>query len=186
MDYGRWKSILEVAYVINRIEEVTNQKIEFNVYSDEKDKEIIEKLKNNKNINYKGYIDSKNIKNIMQNSDILLHIESFNPINIEMIKYSISTKIPDSLASGRILLIYAPKEIACTKYIEENEVGIVANNQEKLQQEILRILDGKIDIEDILKKAQELVENRHRCDRTYEILNRIGEKNNSEDEGTTN
>ena len=171
LGYDRWKSLLDIANVINR---VNNEKIELNIYSGEKDVSIIEKLKACKNIKYKGYINSSEIVEIMKKSDILLHAESFDPINIKKIKYSVSTKIPDSLASGRLLLVYGPKEIACVQYVEKNRVGIVAHNEEELIKFFKDYINNKIDETLILKRAQEIVKNNHRENSVQQILDKIG------------
>lgn len=175
LEYDRWRSILKIGNVIEDINKRESKKIELNIYSGEEDDEIINKLKEHKFINYKGYIKPELIEGTIQNSDILLHTEDFNPINIGKVKYSISTKIPDSLASGRILLIYAPQEIACTKYVKENDVGVVAHNNVELENKLIDILNDKIDIASIIKNANSLVEKRHRSQNIYKILKTIGE-----------
>lgn len=52
------------------------------------------------------------IKQIMQSSDIVLHVESFNPKNIRSVRLSFSTKISDCLQSGSMLMVIGPRNIA--------------------------------------------------------------------------
>ena len=53
------------------------------------------------------------IKSIMGNADIVLHVESFDEEQKSIVKYSFSTKIIDCLQSGAQVLGIGPKDIAC-------------------------------------------------------------------------
>lgn len=175
LGYDRWKSILDIGQTLTTINNETNKKIEFNLYSGEKNKDVIEKLKENQTINYKGFINNEEVINVIKASNVLLHVEDFDKFNIDKVKYSISTKIPDSLASGRLLLAYGPSDIASIKYIKNNNVGIVANNKEELKGKLLQIGNETINKEEIIENAIKIVEERHRNENIYNILKNIGD-----------
>lgn len=173
LGFDRWKSILDVADVITHI---NSKKIQFNLYSGENNLDIINKIRGHKAINYKGFINAKDIIEVMKDSDILLHIEDFSDTNIQKIKYSISTKIPDSLASGRLLLIYGPKGVACVDYVEKNNAGIVVHNKDDLKEKLQEIIEKQTNTKSMLERAQALVEKNHRNNIAYNLLHNIGGK----------
>ena len=169
----RWKNIIEIKEVIDRVNESANIKFEFEVYSGEKNKEILEKVKKQLGVDYKGSISNEVVQEKIQEADILVHTENFEDINKERVKYSLSTKIPDTLASKRILLAYGPKEVASMEYIEKNNVGIVANNKLELETKLFDLANNKIDINSIMKNATELVEKNHRIKSIHNLLYKI-------------
>lgn len=171
LGYDRWKNLLDIAEAIKKGN--LSEKIEFNVYSGEKNQNVITNLKNAKGLNYKGTITAEEVIEKIGESDILLHTEDFNKINIEKVKYSVSTKIPDSLASGKLLLAYGPEEVESINYIKRNNAGIVATDKERLIEMFNNIIDNTIDKDAILKNADFLVEKNHRNNKNYDKLNRL-------------
>jgi len=171
LGFDRWKNLLEIAKIIEESE--LTEKIEFNVYSGEKNKIIIDKLISTKFLNYKGTINSEEVKEKIVESDILLHVEDFNKINVEKVKYSVSTKIPDSLASGKLLLAYGPEEVESINYLKRNNAAIVANNNAELIDILEKLSKNKIDKRSILDNAQKLIEKNHTNDKNYKKLNEI-------------
>lgn len=171
LGYDRWENLLDIADVIE--EKGFKENIEFNVYSGEKNQTVINKLINTKGLNYKGTITSEEVKEKIAESDILLHIENFDKINIEKVKYSVSTKIPDSLASGKLLLAYGPEEVESINYLKRNNAAIVANSKSELENILKKLIKNKINKVNILASAQELIEKNHTNNKIYDKLNQI-------------
>ena len=171
LGYDRWKNLLDIAEVIE--ENQLQKDIEFNVYSGEKNQNVINILTNQKGLNYKGSITAEEVKERISESDILLHIEDFNKINVEKVKYSVSTKIPDSLASGKLLLAYGPKEVESIDYIKRNNAGIIASSKEELIKALKEILKNDFKKDNILNNALNLVEKNHRNDKNYKKLTEV-------------
>lgn len=59
------------------------------------------------------------IKHIMHEADVVLHVESFDEKSIETVKYSFSTKIIDCLQSGSQILGVGPSGIASIEYLKK-------------------------------------------------------------------
>lgn len=171
LGYDRWKNLLDIGEIIRK--EKLEKEIEFNVYSGEKNQNVITKLKNEKGLNYKGTITAEEVKEKIAESDILLHIEEFSKINVEKVKYSVSTKIPDSLASGKLLLAYGPEKVESIDYIKRNNAGIIANSKEELIKVFEEILKDNIEKNKILDNAINLVEKNHRKHSNYNKLSKV-------------
>lgn len=78
-------------------------------------------------------VPHEEIYDIYAQSDILLHIESFDAKVIEYTKYSMSTKIPEYMMSGRPIVCYAPHNIAAYQYVEQSNAGIGVENTAELE-----------------------------------------------------
>lgn len=170
LGYDRWKNVLEIKEIIDKINNEMGLKYNFKVYSGEKNKEILKIMQDNLKEEYCGAISKEKVIEKMEESDILVHTENFEELNKEKVKYSLSTKIPDILASQRIMLAYGPEDVASIEYIKRNNAGVVANSKNELENKLKDFAKRKIDINEILKNARELVEKQHRIDNIYEML----------------
>lgn len=148
--YGREETLFKIAAAIKQINIETEQII-LEVYTSA---EITEEI--DKNLNIKGtsqILGAKpyeEIKRIMRDADIVLHVESFAERNILNVRLSYSTKISDCLQSGCMLLAVGPRNIASI----EEAIAIPGANIVTNEQDILKALKNIVlNKEEILKKA---------------------------------
>lgn len=66
----------------------------------------------------------------MMASDILLHVESDDEYYRSYTTYSVSTKIPEYLITGRPVLGFGPPELASMKIISDNQIGMIIPSTE--------------------------------------------------------
>lgn len=97
-------------------------------------------------------------KVLINESDILLLPMSFKNESIKYVKYSISTKLIEYLASQTPLLLYAPLEIAISEFCITNDCASSLNTRSisQLEQMILSILNRDQDIEDKILRGYNL------------------------------
>ena len=81
---------------------------------------------------FKDYVPHEKINEVYKDSDVLLHIESFDPKTVEYTKYSMSTKIPEYMAARRPIICYAPNCLAVYRYIEKTGAGISVSTSDEL------------------------------------------------------
>lgn len=131
---NRWKMLTRLA------ESLKEGKIY--VYSTEvPSDEILGEFKKH-NIEYNGSVEGKGLRNAIIDSDVLLHVESDDSYYRSLTKLSVSTKIPEYLMSGRMILGFGPKEVASMKILADNEIGMVISSsisKDHLQDELLKI-----------------------------------------------
>ena len=60
----------------------------------------------------------------MANSMAVIHTESFEQEMMELVRFSVSTKIAESLMYGPCLIAYGPEGIASIDYLKENKCRI--------------------------------------------------------------
>ncbi len=80
------------------------------------------------------------IKQIMHEADVVLHVESFEKEAIETVRYSFSTKIIDCLQSGSQVLGIGPDGIASINYLKKVDGAIVIDNLN----DIHKVIDDEI------------------------------------------
>lgn len=143
---NRWKSLLEVSDIVENINSNSDFELHLYIYTSDAGKKMYRDLFRmySKTI-FKEYVEHSEINNLLQMSDILLHIESFEEINIKFIKYSISTKISEYLACGKPIIIYAPEKITLTEYLSENKAALTTCKKEELEYAIRLFCDSTIE-----------------------------------------
>ena len=70
--------------------------------------------------------------------------------------------------SGKCFVLYAPKELACSKYIIENGCGWFAEDKEDLRDVLLRVFNDKQERNQILEKANQIAKANHSFQRNAE------------------
>ena len=124
---NRWKSIVELAKVANQI---SNISFDFRVFClKEPEAEIIEAFEN-AGVRYCGGLNSSQVMIEISNSHCLIHAESFDKKNRMYTKYSISTKIPEYMASKRAIIAIGPSDIASIEIFKDNGIGCVITEKD--------------------------------------------------------
>lgn len=172
MGGGRSVVLVEVAKVIKEI----NSNAVIDVYG-KGYPDAIQKLEECPYINYRGFIPYDEISDVINNSDILLHVESQDKYFVENLKYGFSTKIADCLTCGRPFLLYSSRELACADYLIANDCAWFANTHDTLKEAIISILNDKQERDKKLEKAKVVAKKNHsissNCSKFQEALKLI-------------
>jgi len=113
-----------------------------NVYSVEKPSDAILLEFRKSGINFKGAVEGIQLRSSILDSDVLLHVESDDSFNRSLTKLSVSTKIPEYLMSGRLVLGFGPEEVASMKILADNKIGVVISSSvsnEHLKSELVKL-----------------------------------------------
>ncbi len=133
----RWKMIVRIAQLLD---DNTN----INVFTIAKPSDEIINEFNRVGIVYCGSVKGDDLKKSMINSDILLHVESDDLYYKSLTRLSVSTKIPEYLMSGRLVLGYGPEEVASMKLLSDNNIGVVLSSKlsdDEIKLQLLNILN---------------------------------------------
>lgn len=101
------------------------------------------------------------IKRIQHESDIVLHVESFSAEQIDVVKYSFSTKIIDCLQSGSAMMVIGPAGISPVEYPRQIPGTIVVNNVDVLVDVLNEIISNKTDLINRAKQIHEYAMKNH-------------------------
>ena len=116
------------------------------------------------NCNIHPPVTSEEVLKLQNEADVLVHVESFDLRSKLSVRYSISTKVMDYISTERCILAIGPDDVASIEFIKDNDVGIVANNNQQIETIVLNLLNNP----DLLMK------NAHKC-RDY-VTRRKSEK----------
>lgn len=119
-------------------------------------------------VDYKGLVSYDEVKRVIGESDILFHVETEKGYKERQLQYAFSTKIADSVASGKCFVLYAPEELACSKYIKDSGAGWFASDKRQLVEAISDIINNPEGRIKVLDKAKEMAEANHNFQKNAE------------------
>ena len=138
---GRNNSLNDIGYALGKI----NPEYMLEVYSNEKDEQVYSVFKDNQNVKYMGSVPYTQVQKRMAESDITVIVEGFEEKDINLSRYSLSTKAADALASGASILTYGSLESGIIEYMQSTNAAMVCTDKAKL--------DRNTAFEDIEKQA---------------------------------
>lgn len=173
---GRYQSLLEMGKALSEIKRDGFPKV-IDVYSGSQEARFIEPLKNARGICFHGAVSAEQVPQIMSSSLMVIHTESFDPAMMELVRFSVSTKIAESLMYGPCLLAYGPEGIASIDYLKENDAAYVITQPDRLAEGLTEILsNGKLR-EHIMGNARALAARNHdpevNSKKLYQWLERV-------------
>ena len=170
LGYNRYLSLVEIGKTLFKL---YNGDILLNVYSAEKRQEVLEHLTFENGIKFHGNIPYETVIDVMQKSDILIHAENMDKEIQEKIKYSVSTKIADSLMMGSCLFAYGPANVASMQYLMENDCACVATDSTELENKLKEIIENYDLRMKYGEKAKKIAERNHNIKNNQEYLSSI-------------
>lgn len=126
---GRHKGLIEIGKALQEI----SPSLVIDVYGRAPNNEIKSLLDSSPGVVFNGPISYEKVIDVIRNSDLLVHVESFDPFYVEDIKYGFSTKIADYLSSGLCFLVYAPSSLACSSYVNKYDIAYQVSSFEYLK-----------------------------------------------------
>ena len=122
---NRWASLKNIGRVLQDICDSEGLRSELHVYTYPADVDRYRgELEVCPVVSVKGWVQNKDVPQVLHDSDVLLHVESFDPEIRKYTKFSVSTKIPECMMAGRPILAYGPLEAASIAYVKESGAGI--------------------------------------------------------------
>ena len=147
----RDSALIEIGSVLQELNEAYN----IDIYG-QADENMQQRFINAPGVNYKGLISYDEVRAIISNSDILFHVETEKGYQERQLQYAFTTKIADSLASGRCFIVYAPEHLACSQYVINHKCGWLATNRDELYEALCYVIRDKKQRIDTLKNAVEV------------------------------
>ncbi|MHB1107744.1 MAG: glycosyltransferase family protein [Lutibacter sp.] len=142
--YGRWQTLALISRAIEVVSSVENE-FKLSIYTGTLLSKEMKISLNTNNSSVLGAVPFNEVKKIMDDADIVLHVEAFDKRNIQKTKYSFSTKITDCIQSGNCVMGIGPRELASINFLKESEGAIIANSYVDIISQLRKIsLDNKI------------------------------------------
>ena len=152
--YGRSDTLGALAKALQEINEINGPVAQLEIYTGSP---ITKKLDQTLNIagssRIMGQKPYSEIVEILKTVDIVLHVESFEQEQIDIVKYSFSTKIIDCLQSGSVMMVVGPKGIASVEYPRSIPGTIVVDDTNELKPILFSVVDKP---DELIKKATKI------------------------------
>jgi len=113
-----------------------------------------------------GGLNKKQLKEILNFCDILVHVESFDKKSIESTRLSISTKIPEYLSLEKPVLAIGPKQVASIEYLKD--CAFCITDQKNIYFELIKLLNNRDLQKELSQKALQKFEKNHNKNRNME------------------
>ena len=138
---NRNRSLLEIAKTVDSLNVTDGKHYALQIYTDGKSRALYEKdFSGLACVSFLDYVKHDDICSVYSHAGILIHIETFDTEYRDFIRYSLSTKISEYLATGLPILLYAPKDICVSAYLQENHAAEVVSDPELLERSMRRLL----------------------------------------------
>ena len=181
--YNRFLSLKDIGLAIDKFNSNYNTDIKLDIYTPTTNPDILSHFDGINSINLKGFVTGEEFIKTFNSAKLLLHTESFDKTNIELVKNSVSTKIADSLASGICLLAYGPREVASMRHLIDNDCALIATNKDELEQMLYDAYfnDEKVYkcVENALIAAKKYHSQKTNSEIVYKIMENINETSSS-------
>jgi len=155
LQYGRINSLAKIADVL----EVINQhtiKCYLEIYTgSDITPEINEKLNRKQSSRICGPRPYETIKQILHQADIVLQVESFEPQQQKIVRFSFSTKITDCMQSGSVLMVIGPKGISSVEYTKNIPGVLLATDPDEIGNLLKNVLNNPMEL---LSRAKQIHE----------------------------
>ena len=136
---GRNDSLNEIGYALGKIAPGYRLK----VYSNELEERQYRKLMDNPNVEYCGQIPYSQVMEHMRDCDIQIIVEGFQKKDVDITRYSLSTKVADSLASGSAIFAYGSIECGAIEYAKSTKCIVTCTSKEALTESLLVMLKDR-------------------------------------------
>ena len=131
------------------------------VYSGERNPQILKDLTPENGIRFHGAVSSEEVFRVMGSSMAVIHTESFDPEIQSRIRFSISTKIGETLMNGPCLIAYGPEGVASIDYLKENGAAYTITERAQLEAGLREILTNAQLRGQIVTNARKLANANH-------------------------
>ena len=171
--YGREKSLAQIGRVLDEINLENNMACSLDVYSGDITDAIKKEFENIVSVRFCGFVSGEEYSRIKSEADVFIHVEGFDLNNFDMVKYSVSTKIAETLASGKVLLAYGPAEVASMQHLTDNDYIFAVSDRERLKDAICVLVNDMQVRTNAINQALLIFSKYHLQDKNSEKLREV-------------
>ena len=136
---GRNNSLNDIGYALGRIK----KEYVIEVYSNENNEKYFGVFNDNPNVKFLGSVPYAQVQKRMAESDITVIVEGFAEADVNLSRYSLSTKAADALASGASILTYGSLESGIIDYMQSTGASMVCTKMEDLEKCIKMLITDR-------------------------------------------
>ena len=137
LESGRLGAILDVADAVSGIQPQTK----IHIYSKDANSSVQKKTNRHPNVVLHEAVPYEEMLLLTEQMDALLIVESTKKRHVRTVRYSLSTKVADCLASGKPILAYGGRDTGAMDFLSENKCALVVTDKKLLVQSIRPFLE---------------------------------------------
>lgn len=150
---NRWKTLAEIGKALHEINR-NGECMVLDIYTQEiLTKEQRKALSPENSVYVRGSVNVQQLKEIYQQADIALHVESMDKKNRLATRVSFSTKIIDLMASSCAILAVCWNRHFGYQYLRENDAAFCIDNYQDIYGSLKRIYDNPELVKEYAQKA---------------------------------
>ena len=158
---NRWKTLADIVEAIRVINKDV-KRMQLDIYTgNEISSKINNLLNDGVNSTIHSAVSQVELLEIYHNSDIALHVESFDLKNRLAVRMSFSTKITDCLGSGCAVMAICDKKQGGFRYLQDMDAAICVSDKTEIFNALMRIVENPSLILDYAQKAINLCRINH-------------------------
>ncbi len=137
--YGRIYSLIAIAEALKIINE-NGCKLQLSIYTNNYiSNDLKEKLLVSPDVNLLPPVPYSEVPKIVNDSDVVVFVESFYPKYRNVARLSFSTKISDYLASGKCIFAVGPDDSAPIEYFNNEDAALVSTDISDIKNVLLKL-----------------------------------------------
>ncbi|MBR4769403.1 MAG: glycosyltransferase [Clostridia bacterium] len=169
---GRNHSIVDVANALSEI----NKDYKVEVFSPECDSKYTKVLENCSNVVFHGAIPYDDVIKVFKESDVVLIVEGFEEKDVNLTRYSLSTKAADSITSGCQILTYGSSECGVIEYMKGTGCSMVCTDRSHLVASIKTLMDDVALQKKLYDRSYEILMENHSIEKSNKKAERLFEE----------
>ncbi len=169
---NRWKVLVEFGKAIHRIDP---KNVLFICTPDTVSDSVLNAFAKCPSIKYGGSLSATELEELFSKCSYVVHVEAFDKINKEITRYSLSTKIPEYMSSGALIIAIGPSDIASMEYISEEKIGICINSVtfDEIYNKLNDTLSNSHLLNQMKERAQEVCYRNHSKEKNAMIIRQL-------------
>jgi hypothetical protein len=140
------------------------------IYSNEQERAVLSVLKHCPNVRFHGAVPYAQVQQLTAETDILLLAEGFRRRDVDAVRYSLSTKTGDAIASGAALFACGHRDCGAMEYLAKTGCATVCTELPELETRLRQLLSDEARQRRQYDAATELLTRRHRLEHSTEIF----------------
>ena len=143
------------------------------VYSGERNPATLAQITEENGLTFCGRLTEQGVERVLGASKFLILVESFDRSAIRRTKYSLSTKVAESLRSGACIIAYGPDEIASIEYLRRHKAACILNSAAEFPEVVRRLCTAADEYDAHIQCAQSLAEQFHSAKTNENCIEKI-------------
>lgn len=179
--YNRERSLADIGMSLDSINSRHQTSFKLHIYTGEVSSEVKKMYEKISSITLHGFVIGDELERVFKESDGFVHVEGFDEASRDLVKFSVSTKIADSLSCAKVFFAYGPRDVASIQYLVQNDCAFVVTDKKDINGKIEDMFfdeKGRVSyINRALQVAKKYHVTQHNSEKLYEIFRMIDGRN---------